>query len=323
MTTDPCCDVEAKHHRDLPCPACGRPGKRVPEETPGALVRPEAAGQVVAGMRYRFCATPGCPVAYYPDAAGAAPPIAVGALRVPVGQKGMGDPRPLCSCFGFTEADVRARAAAAGEPVSAVVKRRMRGPGCACATKNPSGHCCLGDIRAAERRRRTPGGRGPRSVLRAAGGPDAPTPPVAVTTGGGAGRGELAALLAMVPGIGAALLPAVACPACWPAYAGLLSSFGVGFVNYTPFLLPIMALFLAVALATLSVQGRRRGHYGPLLLGVAGTAGLLVGRFAVASDPLIYAGIGLLIAASTWNAWPRRGAACAVEAGGAGCGCGK
>jgi hypothetical protein len=111
----------------------------------------------------------------------------------------------------------------------------------------------------------------------------------------------------MVPGIGTALLPAVACPACWPAYAGLLSSFGVGFVNYTPFLLPIMALFLAVALATLAVQGRRRGHYGPLLLGAAGTAGLLVGRFAVASDPLMYTGIAALIAASVWNAWPRRG----------------
>jgi hypothetical protein len=68
-----------------------------------------------------------------------------------------------------------------------------------------------------------------------------------------------------------------------------------------------MALFLAVALATLAVQGRRRGHYGPLLLGAAGTAGLLVGRFAVASDPLMYTGIAALIAASVWNAWPRRG----------------
>ena len=319
MTTDPCCDVEAKHHRDLPCPACGRPGKRVPEETPGALVRPEAASQVADGVPYRFCATPGCAIAYYPETAGAAP-IAVGALRVPVGQKGMGDPRPRCYCFGFTEADVGARAAAGGEPVSAVVRRRMRGPGCACATQNPSGHCCLGDIRAAERRRRTPSGRGPRSVFRAAGGPDGPAPPVAVTAGGGAGRGALVGALAMVPGIGAARLPAVACPACWPAYAGLLSSFGVGFVNYTSFLLPIMALFLAVALATLAYQGRRRGSYGPLLLGAAGTAGLLAGRFAVASDLLIYAGIAALTAASAWNAWPRRGQVCTVSAGRAGCG---
>jgi hypothetical protein len=270
------------------------------------LVRRSAGIQVADGVPYRFCATPGCAVAYYPETAGAAPPIEVGALRVPVGQKGMGDPRPLCYCFGFSEADVGARAAAGDEPVSAVVKRKMQGPGCACATKNPSGHCCLGDIRAAERRLAGAPDEA-EAAGRAAGGPDGPTPPVAVTAGGGGGRGGLVGALAMVPGIGAALLPAVACPACWPAYAGLLSSFGVGFVNYTPFLLPIMALFLAVALATLAVQGRRRGHYGPLLLGAAGTAGLLAGRFAVASDPLMYTGIAALIAASVWNAWPRRG----------------
>jgi len=357
---EPYCDAGQRSGGHLPCPACGRPGKRVPEETPAALVRTEAAGQVADGVPYRFCATPGCAVAYYPETAGAAPPIEVGALRVPVGQKGMGDPRPLCYCFGFSEVDVRARAAAGDERVSAVVKRRMQDPGCACATQNPSGHCCLGDIRAAERRLagapdRTeppspaaclPDRQAPMARVAGATGSylDLGTSPAARSWGRsripsatpaqragrtvdgdglrpqGARRGGLAGLLAVVPGIGAALLPAVACSACWPAYAGLLSSFGVGFVNYTSFLLPIMALFLAVALATLAVQGRRRGHYGPLLLGAAGTAGLLAGRFAVASDPLMYAGITALIVASAWNTWPRRGAACGVAAGRACCG---
>jgi hypothetical protein len=102
-------------------------------------------------MRYRFCAIPGCAVAYYP-ARGDAAPIAASALRVPVGQKGMGEPRPLCYCFPFTEADVAAWAVAGDEAVSAGVKRQMLDPGCACATERPSGRCCLADIRAAERR---------------------------------------------------------------------------------------------------------------------------------------------------------------------------
>lgn len=152
MATDTCCDTQGEPSGDLPCPSCGEPGHEVPAETPGALVRPSAAGQVVAGVRYRLCATPGCEVAYYPETTGAAAPIAVGALRVPVGQKGMGEPRPLCYCFGLSEADIRARAASGSEPVSAMVERRMKDPGCACATENPSGRCCLADLRAAEGR---------------------------------------------------------------------------------------------------------------------------------------------------------------------------
>jgi hypothetical protein len=33
--------------------------------------------------------------------------------------------------------------------------------------------------------------------------------------------------LLAVPGMGVAFLPKLACPACWPAYAGLLSGQGV------------------------------------------------------------------------------------------------
>ncbi len=152
MSDHDCCAAEtAAAPTKPPCPACGRTGKRVPEETPAALVRPEEGARVRPGVRYRLCVTPGCGVAYYPDA-GEAPPIPASALRVPVGQKGMGEPRPLCYCFGFSEQDVRDRLACGGEAVSAEVKRKMKDPGCACPTENPSGSCCLGGIRAAEKR---------------------------------------------------------------------------------------------------------------------------------------------------------------------------
>jgi len=67
-----------------------------------------------------------------------------------VGQKGEGNPRPLCYCFRFTEADVAARIASGGEAVSAEIRCKMKDPGCACATENPAGSCCLKDVRAAE-----------------------------------------------------------------------------------------------------------------------------------------------------------------------------
>src|SRR3546814_20862630 len=64
---------------------------------------------------------------------------------------------------------------------------------------------------------------------------------------------------AVLPAVGAALLPKLSCPVCWPAYAGLLSSFGIGFVDYTPSLLPLTAVFVSVsvlALAWMSEDGR-------------------------------------------------------------------
>ena len=71
--------------------------------------------------------------------------------------------------------------------------------------------------------------------------------------------GQLLSSLAVLPGIGAALLPAVTCPACWPAYAGLLSALGLGFANYTPYLLPLTIVFLTVALGALGYQALQRG----------------------------------------------------------------
>jgi hypothetical protein len=36
--------------------------------------------------------------------------------------------------------------------------------------------------------------------------------------------------LMTIPGVGMSLVPKLACPSCWPAYAGLLSSVGLGFL---------------------------------------------------------------------------------------------
>jgi hypothetical protein len=37
--------------------------------------------------------------------------------------------------------------------------------------------------------------------------------------------------LVAAPGVGLSLLPKLACPACWPAYTGLLSSIGLGLAS--------------------------------------------------------------------------------------------
>ncbi len=110
--------------------------------------------------------------------------------------------------------------------------------------------------------------------------------------------------LATLPGVGAGLLTKLACPVCWPAYAGLLSSLGLGFLLETRYLLPITVLFLALALATLAFRARQRRGYRPFGLGLLASAAVLSASFVLHSDLTMYAGLAALIGASVWNSWP-------------------
>ncbi len=115
-------------------------------------------------------------------------------------------------------------------------------------------------------------------------------------------------LLSMLPSIGTAILPNLTCPACWPAYAGFLSALGVGFIDYTPYLLPLMVVFLGVALVSFGHRARTRRGHGPLILGVAAAAVVPIGKFVLDSNLGVYGGLALLVTASIWNAWPKRSA---------------
>jgi mercuric ion transport protein len=98
----------------------------------------------------------------------------------------------------------------------------------------------------------------------------------------------------------------VTCPACWPGYAALLSSLGVGFLPTAPYLLPLTLVGLAIPIGVLAVVARGGHGLPPLVLGVIGSILLVVGRFALDSNSLLFLGTMGLVAASLWNAWPRR-----------------
>lgn len=112
--------------------------------------------------------------------------------------------------------------------------------------------------------------------------------------------------LALLPAILFALLPKVACPACWPAYVGLLSAVGLGFLARTEYQLPLTAVFLAFILASLVYRANTRRGYQPFLFGLAGTVITLIGKFMLESDFIFYFGLAGVIASSIWNTWPRK-----------------
>lgn len=113
--------------------------------------------------------------------------------------------------------------------------------------------------------------------------------------------------LLALPGIGFSMLPKLVCPACWPAYAGLLSSIGLGFLISTAYLLPLTAAFLILTLIALAVRARKRHGFAPLLVGLVAAIGILLGKFLWGPNPTVYGSVGLLVIASLWNALPRRG----------------
>src|SRR5713101_3128761 len=85
--------------------------------------------------------------------------------------------------------------------------------------------------------------------------------------------------LVVLPVVGTALLPNLTCPACWPAYAGLFSAFGLGFVNYTPYLLPLTAVFLTLTVASLGHHAKTRRSYKSFVFALLAAVMVIVGKF--------------------------------------------
>lgn len=122
-------------------------------------------------------------------------------------------------------------------------------------------------------------------------------------------RSAWRSFVAAMPGIGASFLPVGFCPACWPAYAGFLGSLGVGFLLDAHYLFPLTLALLALALASLGWRAPPRRGYRPFQVGLLGAVLILAGKFLYSSDSVLYVGVGALLGASLWNAWPQRVAA--------------
>ena len=71
-----------------------------------------------------------------------------------------------------------------------------------------------------------------------------------------------------IPAAGLAALPA--CPACYPLYAGILSSLGLTALIDPAAQSALTVFFLAMAVAALALRARRRRGYRSLGVGFAG-----------------------------------------------------
>ncbi len=133
-----CCAVVKQSANGQPaCPSCGAIGRVVGDKTIQSILEPAQALSLLAVGR-RFCGTPSCATVYYGDDGRA---VTKDEIPIRVGLKEREDPIPLCYCFGFSVADVRREIAETGR---CTISARI-----ACAIKNPSGACCLGEVNRA------------------------------------------------------------------------------------------------------------------------------------------------------------------------------
>jgi hypothetical protein len=85
-------------------------------------------------------------IVYFEDKSGQQ--FTVDDLRVRVGFKVKNDPIPLCYCFGVLESHVRDEITRTGRTtIPDRISRLIREGLCACESRNPSGACCLGEVR--------------------------------------------------------------------------------------------------------------------------------------------------------------------------------
>lgn len=122
----------------------------------------------------------------------------------------------------------------------------------------------------------------------------------------GQGRGGWLRSLAAVPGAALPLLPSVTCPACAVAYAGVLSSLGLGFLLSDRVLVPIIVASLVVGVASVAWSTRSHRRPGPLVATLVGVLGVVIGRLVWRVPAVLYVGVALLLGASIWNLWLKR-----------------
>jgi len=98
-----------------------------------------------------------------------------------------------------------------------------------------------------------------------------------------------------------ALVPAISCPLCWPAYTSLLSVLGIGFFNYTHYLAPLLICLIGFVGFLLWRNYRLHQQILPFLLALIGGILAMIAKFIYPNYTMMYVGIACLVIASIVN----------------------
>lgn len=141
MSGDCCAPSEVSKNMES-CPACGCRGQSVESSTVAALV----AGPVPVRQALWLCRERDCEVVYYGDAGAR---VLVSDLRFLPAFKSESPEALVCYCFLHARSEIESELRRDG--ISTLVDRiavKVKAGQCACEVRNPSGRCCLAEVRA-------------------------------------------------------------------------------------------------------------------------------------------------------------------------------
>lgn len=143
-----CCSVPPSQSTDTDpaiCRECGQKGRPVLTKTIEHMLFDELKADLQTAD-YVFCTTPTCEVVYFsnePQQEFRKPDV-----RVRVGIKEKEDPIPVCYCFDYTRERIFREIRETGESTALpYIASKVKAGQCRCETENPSGRCCLGEVK--------------------------------------------------------------------------------------------------------------------------------------------------------------------------------
>lgn len=143
MSSRDCCASAGDRSTGIPsCPVCGCRSQSVEGSTVAALV----AVPVPVHQKFWLCLDRNCGIAYFGDAGAR---LRVSDLRFLPAFKSESPEALVCFCFLHPRMEIELELRHIG--TSTLVDRiaaKVKARDCACKVRNPSGRCCLGDVRA-------------------------------------------------------------------------------------------------------------------------------------------------------------------------------
>ena len=128
-----CCGITGE---DI-CKVCRQKGHAVKDITVKQFVKKP----LLSYTGFFFCENSECDVVYFNNVSNVY--LQKSDIKERVGLKEKNSPRPICYCFGYFIEDVEKD----GKRVVQEINKKIKELGCECEIKNPSGRCCLSDIR--------------------------------------------------------------------------------------------------------------------------------------------------------------------------------
>jgi len=126
------------------CPICKDKAKEVSPITIKSLVKNEYIKELLSIEDFFYCQTPNCEVIYFK----LNEIIKQEHLIKEVGLKEWANPKTVCYCFNWTKEKISDEVNKLGK-TNAIgdISEKMNSIGCDCEHQNPSGKCCLKDVK--------------------------------------------------------------------------------------------------------------------------------------------------------------------------------